>query len=473
MLGSLRARLFASYLALVVVILAAAALTLAVIAQGVQGDIVRARLEGSVPVTARLVRELAAQDMTPADIAAELASEDPERPRVLLVRRGVVVGDTSAELAGQRLDLPQPLRRPQGNPVRPLSGVLETPGGRTFYYALDTSLPPAAQNAGPPRPEPLLVVMVAPRRPLLALADIARPLAWAGVIALILGFVLALWISRSIARPLRRIAAATQQVAAGDLDLDLPAEGPREIVQLAAQFERMASEVKASRQAQRDFIANVSHDLKTPLTGIRGFSQAIIEGVAGDPQRLQRAAQVIHEEALRMGRLVDQLLDLARLDAGQAPLQLVPLDVRALLGRVIGQMAPQASQKGVSLRAEGGEPLWIEGDGDRLIQVFTNLVDNAINHTPPGGSVHCTANAEAPGWVEIEIRDSGEGIPAEDLPHIFDRFYQADKARGGGKTGLGLAIVQEIVRAHGGEVGVDSAAGEGARFWLRLPRPNN
>ena len=317
----------------------------------------------------------------------------------------------------------------------------------------------------------MAVVQIVPRGSLQNLAEISQPLLWATGIALLIGLFLAGLISRSVARPLRKIAAATAQVAQGDLDLDLAVTGPNEVVQLAQQFEHMAAEVKASRQAQREFIANVSHDLKTPLTSIQGFSQAILEGVAKDLERTERAAQVIHEESLRMGRLVDQLLDLAKLDAGQVKLVQAPVDIDTLLKRVVERMTPAAARKEIELRYTGEGGVWLQGDPDRLMQVFMNLIDNAIRHTPTGGRITCTEKRaySDTSLVEITVSDTGPGIPPEDLPHVFDRFYQVDKARGRGSSGLGLAIVQEVVAAHGGTVGVESQVGQGTSFWVRLP----
>jgi signal transduction histidine kinase len=172
-----------------------------------------------------------------------------------------------------------------------------------------------------------------------------------------------------------------------------------------------------------------------------------------------------------MGRLVDQLLDLARLESGRVQMRRDRIDLARLTREAVRRFQPLAQEKTITLTAEVDDELWIEGDADRLMQVLVNLLDNALRHTPERGAVTCRAArlADAPGWAEVTVQDTGPGISSEDLPRVFDRFYQAEKARRRGGAGLGLAIVQEIVRAHGGSVGVRSPAGQGAIFWVRLP----
>jgi len=279
---------------------------------------------------------------------------------------------------------------------------------------------------------------------------------------------------RSVSRPLALITQATEEVARGNLDHRLEVEGPDEVRRLAKSFNVMAQEVKASRQAQRDFVANVSHDLKTPLTSIQGFAQALLDGTAADPAAQRKAAQVIHDEAARMSRLVEQLLELARWDAGQIIIAREAVDLPRLLTTCVERMDWRAEEKGVTLTVEVKPMPPLRGDTDRLMQVFTNLLDNALTHTPSGGSVTVAAErVEGPDGqaeVEISVTDTGPGIPAEELPRIFERFYRVDKARAGSRgAGLGLAIVKEIVEAHGGRVWAESVVGLGSRFIVRLP----
>jgi signal transduction histidine kinase len=232
----------------------------------------------------------------------------------------------------------------------------------------------------------------------------------------------------------------------------------------------MSTEVRASQDTQRDFLVNVSHDLKTPLTSIQGYSQAIMEGAADDPAQ---AAAIIYEEAGRLNRMVVELTDLARLQNGQLSMQMHPLDISPIVQAVAQRIDIVAQKKGLSLSVESPSMPHVNGDGDRLAQVITNLVSNAVKYTPPGGRIHVNTQVNN-GGVELVVQDSGIGIPKEDLPRIFERFYQVDKARGPRRgTGLGLAIVQEIVQAHAGTVSVTSAgAGKGSTFTVWLPSPD-
>lgn len=299
------------------------------------------------------------------------------------------------------------------------------------------------------------------------------PLVRAAVVALLAALVLSALIARSVARPLQQISRVARRLADGDTSQRAPVSGPPEVRAMAESFNDMAARVAATQQAQRDFLANVSHDLRTPLTSIQGFSQAIVDGVASDPQAAQRAAEIIHDETGRLHRMVESLLDLARLEAGSVALDRRPVQIDAILRGVADSMAVRAKEQGVTLRTElpGALPA-VNGDGDRLAQVFTNLVDNALSYTPTGGSVTLRAQG-MDGGLAIMVQDTGAGISAEDLPRIFERFYQADKSRQRSAarrgTGLGLAIAREIVEAHGGTVSASSAPGQGTTVTVWLP----
>jgi len=292
---------------------------------------------------------------------------------------------------------------------------------------------------------------------------------WVTVLVALLAFAVALAVllSRWVARPLGRMAQAARALAAGE-HRPIPVEGPAEVQTLARAFNEMSRQVEASQRSQREFVANVSHELKTPLTSVQGFAQAILDGTASDPDAVRQAAQVIYDEAARMHRLVLDLLDLARLDAGTADLLREPVDLAALARNVVQRMQPQAQAAQVALTVNGVDALVVYGDGDRLAQVLTNLLDNALKHTPPGGEVTVRVQEEA-GWALCVVRDTGQGIPPEALPRIFERFYQLDQARRGG-AGLGLSIAYEIVRAHGGTIAVQSEPGKGSVFVVKLPR---
>ncbi len=318
-------------------------------------------------------------------------------------------------------------------------------------------------------------LVLAVPRPKLQLLTIIRddlflPFVEASALALVLSLVIAFGIARWIADPLQRVVAASRQMPARQAAA-IPLKGPHEVQALTRAFNEMTTRVQASQKSQRDFVANVSHELKTPLTSIQGFAQAILDGTADTAEARQQAARVIHDEAGRMHRMVLDLLDLARLEAGTADFQRAPVDLPALLNSVVEKFTPQAKKAGINLHVQAPVLPPLTGDGDRLAQVFTNLVDNALKFTPAGGQVSLHAS-QADDGVEISVTDSGIGISSAEIAHIFDRFYQADPARKGGEkhgAGLGLAIVKEIVQAHGGTISVHSAPGEGSTFTVRLP----
>ena len=326
-----------------------------------------------------------------------------------------------------------------------------------------------------PLPSGPTLIVAAPRPTLRALLvygdDLLAPLLKAALVGLAASVVLAWLMSRWVAAPLRRLAGAARSVSAGRYELRVPLDGPAEVESLAADFNQMVQRVQATQQGQRDFVANVSHEMKTPLTSIHGFSQAILDGTASDGEAQRHAAEVIHEESDRLSRLVDDLLDLARLDAGQVAFAREPVDLNALVARVADRLSLRAAENSVRIEnVVAGLPA-VTGDGDRLAQVFTNLIDNALKHAPAGGRVKLRGEVRG-SEVVVHVEDSGPGIPAKDLSRIFERFYQVDKARRGGEgrgTGLGLAISREIVQAHGGRLTALSAPGQGSRFTLQLP----
>ena len=306
-----------------------------------------------------------------------------------------------------------------------------------------------------------------------ALADFGSgwflPLAGAGTIGLIAAFLLAFLISRGIARPLQGLAHGAEAVARGKYDYTVKESGPREVRAVANAFNHMSGEVRASQQSQRDFLASVSHDLKTPLTSIQGYSQAIMDGTMND---VSSAASIIHDEAGRLNRLVVELTDLMRMQSGRLSMELVALDLSAMATGIGERLSMVACKKNIALHVDTADVPLIAGDGDRMAQVFTNLVSNAIKYTPSGGQVWLETRSTHDG-VEILVRDTGQGIPREDLPRIFERFYQVDKVRGPQRgSGLGLAITREIVMAHGGRITVHSdGRGKGSIFTVWLPSP--
>lgn len=305
--------------------------------------------------------------------------------------------------------------------------------------------------------------------------ELIPPFAKIGAIALVLALILAFWISDWVTRPMRDLDTAAAAVARGEYS-PVPVSGPSEARRLASTFNQMMDKVKASQDSQRNFIANVSHELKTPLTSIQGFAQALQDGTADTDEARAAAAGVIFGEAARMHRLVMDLLDLARWEGGTYPMEQNIVQMEAVIKSVLEKMKPQAeaAQLHLTYQAEGVVPS-LFGDGDQLEQVFTNLVDNAIRFTPPGGEVGLTSWYED-GAVLVSVRDTGVGMENVEIPRIFERFYQVERSRPGGGvrgTGLGLPIAQEIVHAHGGSIAVESQPGQGSNFVVKIPIANH
>lgn len=304
------------------------------------------------------------------------------------------------------------------------------------------------------------------------LSDLMPRLLFSGLIgvaaALLLGFLL----SQSVAAPLRNIARAARNVARGNYRQRVPVTGPREVRDLASNFNRMTEEVQRSQQTLRDFLANISHELKTPLTSIRGFSEAMLDGTIDDAPGIDRSARIINNESSRVLRLVEELLDLSRIESGQASMNMEEMNLHELFEHLGEVFALRSEENGVELEVQTTGTGRIRGDFDRLEQVMNNLLDNAFRHTPSGGLVRVTARDIQPGMLQITVSDSGVGIPAEDVPHLFERFYRSGNsaAAGNGKGhGLGLAITREIVRAHGGEIWATSEEGSGTIFAFTIP----
>jgi signal transduction histidine kinase len=308
------------------------------------------------------------------------------------------------------------------------------------------------------------------------LGDLRGALLPAIMIALLISLAAAFLLARSISRPITKLADAAAAMTRGDYNQSLPVEGRDELGTLTHQFNEMVSEVARARKMQRDFVANVSHDLKTPLTSIQGFSQAILDGAINDPRGYTQAAIIINTEAQRMSRLVSELLSLTKLENGLSSLELQPTDIGMVISQLVLAMQPQALNSGVRLMMRTRGPgATVLADVDRLKQAFGNLIDNALKHTPSGGLVTVDVSDVQDG-VQVSVIDTGRGIPPEDLPRVMERFYQIDKARstqgtptGSRNLGLGLAIAREIVQAHRGQISIESQVGYGTTVKVLLP----
>jgi two-component system OmpR family sensor kinase/two-component system sensor histidine kinase BaeS len=304
-------------------------------------------------------------------------------------------------------------------------------------------------------------------------------LVWVGGCGLALAFpLLALALVarafRSYALPLADVMSAADRVADGDLGVRLNVHGSPEFRQLATSFNRMTAELERTDQQRRNLAADVAHELRTPLHIIQGNLEGILDGVY-EPTTAQITTTL--EETRLLARLVEDLRTLSLAESGELPLHREPLDLIDLLADVVTSFSPQAEQQGVHITFEqqNAAALQIQGDPGRLDQVLSNLLINALRHTPAEGTVQLSATRHAD-LVTIAVRDTGTGIAAADLPFVFDRFWKGDRARThtnidgtGTGSGLGLAIARQLVQAHGGTIAVKSEVGQGTTFSITLP----
>ncbi len=291
-------------------------------------------------------------------------------------------------------------------------------------------------------------------------------LALALAVGIALGAVLFWWLSRRLTEPVLALTRATQDVAAGRYDVEIPeAKGGDEIALLTDRFRRMVSKLAEAEQLKRSFLMSVSHELRTPLTAIRGHVEALREGIVTEPEQVQGSLDIVAAETDRLERLVGDVLDLAKLQAHRFTVRHEEVDLARVLDHVHGAFAEEARRREIDYRVEAdGEPPVIVSDGDRVLQVISNLLSNAFRWTPDGGRVDLQL-AAANGAVRVDVVDSGPGIPAEDRERIFEPFISQDVDG----TGLGLPIARELAMALGGRVELTSEPGRGSRFRLVLP----
>ncbi|HEU4943241.1 MAG TPA: HAMP domain-containing sensor histidine kinase [Gaiellaceae bacterium] len=288
-------------------------------------------------------------------------------------------------------------------------------------------------------------------------------LALAGLVGILVAGALAWYLSRRISEPVQKLSKAADDIAAGVYEVpEISAHG--EIGQLAERFREMAARLREAEELERNFLMTVSHELRTPLTAIRGHVEALREGVAQDEQTKQESLNVIAQEAGRLERLVGDVLDLAKLDTRRFTLLHEEVDMGHLLERAYSAFAEEARRRGIDYRQEISARPVIVADGDRVLQIISNLLSNAFRWTPDGGRVELQLGADN-GTVSVAVEDTGPGITPDEQERIFRPFWTGD----GTGTGLGLAIARELAVAHGGRIRLKSAPGEGTRFELVLP----
>ncbi|MBC7093286.1 HAMP domain-containing protein [Candidatus Bipolaricaulota bacterium] len=300
------------------------------------------------------------------------------------------------------------------------------------------------------------------------LVSVRRAALVGGAVALAVAAVLGGLLAVQLSAPLRRLIHATERIAQGDLAHRVAARTRDEIGRLAHSLNRMAEALERSEKARRNLLADVAHELRTPLTVIRGNLEAMLDGVF--PLSPEGVAPV-YEETLHLGELVEDLRTLTLAEAGHLPLARVKADLGELVRAAAEAVRPTAAEEGVTIAVEAEPNLYADVDPRRIRQVLGNLLSNALRYSPAGGTITVTA-ARRGNEAWVSVRDQGPGIPPEDLPHMFERFFKTDKSRAEGGTGLGLAIARELVQAHGGRIWVESPGGAVFTFALPALDPN-
>lgn len=378
---------------------------------------------------------------------------------LLLDRNGVVVYDSGATGLGTRISAVASKR---------VAGALEAQtslDGET-YIAAETAFGRSNPLRAP------YVVLAEPQALVTSTAagDLALRLLEAGGAALVIAMLLILLISRSLAGPLTQLAAAAEDIAAGNYSRRVSITGQDEIGMLGSAFNRMAEAVERARRIQRDFLANVSHELKTPLTSLIGFSQALVDGSLMSETERTRAATIVHEESERVLRMAQELLDLARVEAGSISMHITAVDLGSQLEQELEMIRPRAEARGLSLKLSVPDDIPpVAADPERLHQVLDNLLDNSVKYAPEGSTV--TVGTRLSGGSVETIVSNPAGPHRPDPDRIFERFYRGDPSRSAaaGGVGLGLAISRELTLAMQGRLSADFDEAGNLRMHLLLP----
>ncbi len=294
---------------------------------------------------------------------------------------------------------------------------------------------------------------------------------YSAAVSILFSIVIVYVLSKYLTEPLQEMSQTAKLLAGGELTRRVHVKQGDEIGDLGEAFNDMADKIEKQEKMRRDFVADVSHELKTPLTNIQGFIEAMIDRKDKTPEDRERYLNILYSETTRLTRLVNELLDLSRLESGRLLVDKEAVEITEVINSSIAKIKPLLEEKGIKVITEfPGYAINVLGNSDRLEQVITNLLDNAHRFSPPGGEIRVTVK-ELNTNVEVTVKDWGEGIPADDLPLIWGRFYRVDKARSRekGGTGLGLAIVKRIIESFGGEVVAFSEPGKGAEIGFILP----
>ena len=461
-LRSVAGRLFLSYLAVVAVGLLVAGLAIGGLLFKYENDVTRIRLQEIAAPFQTAIQTAIRNGQQPRDAILSVAEQaQTVNARLLIVSPGSnpqasnaqrrVLIDSEGTLVNTRL------------PATDASGIgqLTDTNGEIWIFAQQQLRTPALGAGG----QGFIVVA----RPRAVYADVVRALLPSLLIAAIISagvaLVVAGLLARTITRPLGRLVGGVRAFAS-DQRARVPVAGPQEVRELGGAFNEMAAEIERARASEQAFLADISHELRTPLTSIHGFAQAIVEGEARD-EGVPRAAEIIQRESRRLVRMVEGLLQVAKLEAGVQLLARESVGAADLLRSAVAALDVQAKEAGVAFDVRTA-PLPVVGDPDRLSQLFMNVLDNAVKHSPRGATVHVDGERHD-GEVVVRVRDQGTGLEPGSERRLFARFWRGDNAAARSGAGLGLAIAQAIAQAHGGSIDARNAPGGGAEFAIHLP----
>lgn len=460
---SIRWKLALTYFALIVMVLGG---TSPFVVRVLERDYIRTR-ETSYLMNANIVATSGQDALLQPDRSAYYLIKslgDQMGARVLVLdRRGRVTLDSFGEgwLEGRVLqhdEVVSALNGSAGTGVHTLSG-----GEKALYVAVPILEDKSTKGA---------VMLVAGLDDVYAtIGQVRRQLYLASLVSGFIAAVVGLWLAGLLTRPVRELIAAVRGIAKGHLEQHVPVRSGDELGQLAAAFNAMSARLAEVDRTRRQFLADTSHELKSPLSSMKVLAQSLLDTGEKDPTVYREFLQDIDTEIDRLAHLVDDMLQLTRLEEEAGSIRLELLEIAPLIEHVTSLMRPRAETLGISLKVNSEPDLKLPVNRDLFVRILFNLLDNALRHTPAGGTVKVEAVEKGEKMI-LKVADTGEGIPAEDLPRIFDRFYRVDRARSRstGGTGLGLAIVRQAVLRHGGEIGVSSRPGEGTVFEVAFPR---
>lgn len=360
---------------------------------------------------------------------------------ILTDSSGTVVADSEEELLGE-----------QYQPDSPGKILLPPPGEGGFIGRLYI-------NRGAPEVDIASLQLV--------YNSLGRFFLWGGLVAVAIALLLTFFLSRRILSPVKALTSAAERVGRGDFSQRVKTKDKGELGELARTFNSMSDDLERAEKLRQNMVADIAHELRTPLTNVQGYLEALRDGVIEPNAETLRS---LSEEATLLARLVDDLQELSLAEAGELKLNCQAEDIAELIKQTVVAMQAQAKAKGISVTVDLPELPLGNIDSRRISQVLRNLLENAVAHTAKRGAIAVTAQQKDK-WIEISVTDDGEGIPAKDLPNIFERLYRVDKsrARATGGSGLGLTIAKRLVEAHGGSISAQSKPGKGSRFSFTIP----